>query len=334
MSDDASSTPVLAGDIGGTKTNLGFFGTRDGRPHLLEMESYASRDAESLEDLIERFMTEYRQSVSAACFGIAGPVMNGVSKTTNLPWIVSERNIRERFLWKKVCLINDLAATATAVAHLETSELHELNPGSPDPRGNRGLVAPGTGLGMALLVCVDGRLHPISSEGGHVDFAPSNEKEMALLRHLKTRWGHVSVERVASGPGLSTIYMWLRECRMSEEPVWLSERMTREDASRVISEVGLAGQDPLCAEALEMFVSVLGAVAGNLALTGLTTGGIYLGGGISPKIVPKLEERFFLENFAHKGRFRELMLRIPVRVILNDKAALFGAACTAFDLTR
>lgn len=332
MSEDASSRVVLAGDIGGTKTNLGLFGMRDGRPELLKMESYPSRNAGSLEDLIDKFVKKVRQPVSGSCFGIAGPVLHGVSKTTNLPWIVSESNIRERFHWSAVRLVNDLVATASAVPHLDATELCEVNAGSPDPQGNCGLVAPGTGLGIALMVHANGRLHPVSSEGGHVDFAPNNDRETELLRYLRARLGHVSVERVASGPGLSTIYQWLKESGMREEPAWLSERMQREDTSRVISEVGLAADDPLCVEALDMFVSIIGSAAGNLALTGLTTGGMYLGGGISPKILPKLKDPGFLDAFAQKGRFRDLMMRIPVKVILNDKAALFGAACCAFNI--
>lgn len=322
---------VLAGDIGGTKTNLGLFGLKDGKPIIVAMESYPSQDAGCLEDLIGLFLKKRGQPIAGACFGIAGPVIDGVSKTTNLPWIVSESSIKDRFQWEKVRLVNDLVATANSIPLLEKDELSQLNHGVPDPQGNMGLVAPGTGLGVALMVSKDNRLHPISSEGGHVDFAPTNDKEVDLLKYLQGRWGHVSVERVAAGPGLFTIYEWLRESRQHQEPSWLTERLKNEDASRVISDVGLTNQDPMCVEALDMFVSIIGATAGNLALTGFTTGGMYLGGGISPKILSKLKEPIFLRAFSDKGRFKDLLLRMPILVILNDKAALLGAAHCAFD---
>jgi glucokinase len=331
MDTHSSEKLVLAGDIGGTKTNLGLFSLKDGKPSIRAMESYPSKDADCLEDLISGFLQNCGQSVAGACFGIAGPVINGVSKTTNLPWIVSENTIRNRFQWERVRLINDLVATANSIPLLKQDELSELNEGVRDPNGNMGLVAPGTGLGIALMVSRDNRLYPVSSEGGHVDFAPTNDREFALLKYLKGRLGHVSVERLAAGPGLFTIYEWLRGSRQHQEPSWLSERLKNEDASRVISGVGLKKQDPLCEEALEMFVSIIGATAGNLALTGLTTGGMYLGGGISPKILPKLKEPSFLEAFSDKGRFKDLLMRMPIHVILNDKAALIGAAGCALD---
>jgi len=332
MDNHSSEKVVLAGDIGGTKTNLGLVGLKEGRLSIMAMVSFASREANSLEDIIGRFLEKEQQTVSAACFGIAGPVIAGVTKTTNLPWIVAERSIRERFRLRKVRLINDLVATANSIPLLARNELFPLNEGVADPEGNIGLVAPGTGLGVSLMVFAEGRLLAVPSEGGHVDFAPKNDQEMELLRHLQAEMGHVSVERLASGPGLFTIYEWLRGTRTSHEPSWLPERLQNEDPSKVISEVGLAKRAPLCEEALDMFVSIIGSTAGNLALTGLTTGGMYLGGGISPKILPKLKEPVFLNSFTDKGRFTDLLLRIPVRVILNDKAALLGAAGCAFKI--
>lgn len=323
---------VLAGDVGGTKTSLGLFSLTGRRPVLEVMASYPSPEASSLEECIARFLDEQNRPVSRACFGIAGPVLRGTSKTTNLPWVVSEAGILERFKWEAVRLVNDLVATARSVFVLEETELYEINRGVRDPEGNVGVVAPGTGLGMALMVFRDGRLHPSSSEGGHVDFAPKNDLELDLLRHLWNQWDHVSVERIASGPGLYTIYSWLRERGRSSEPPWLTERLHREDPPKVVSEAGLGEQDPVCVEALEIFVSIIGSAAGNLALTGVTTGGMYLGGGISPKILPRLKEDLFMEAFTAKGRFRSLLSQIPVKVILNDTAALLGAACCAFDI--
>jgi glucokinase len=321
---------VIAGDVGGTKTYLALFGPARDRPVPLVIENYSSRDAGTLEELIDAFLAGRGESVKSACFGIAGPVSQGSVKTTNLPWVVSENALRERFNWKNVRLINDLSATALSIAALDESEVAELHPGRPEPGGVIGVVAPGTGLGMALLVFVNGIAHPVESEGGHVDFAPRSAIEIALLQDLFE--SHVSVERLASGPGLFTIYSLLKKYRGHTEPSWLTERFRLEDASRVVSEVALKEKESLCVESLEIFVSILGAAAGNLALTGMTTGGIYLAGGICPKIMPKLREGGFMKAFTDKGRFREFVSGIPVRVILNEKAALLGAACCALDL--
>mgnify|MGYP005837727159 CR=1 FL=1 len=332
MSYGSSGRLVLAGDIGGTKTNLGLYEIGCERPEPVAQKSYASSESVDLESLVERFMEEHSSPVSAACFGVAGPVLAGTCRATNLPWIVSEESVRKRFGWDKVRLINDLVATAYSIPLLRTGELAEINRGERDPEGNIGLLAPGTGLGISFLVRRESKLFPVSSEGGHVDFAPRTDKEIALFRHLRTRLGRVSIERVISGPGLYEIYTWLRQTSLVPEPAWLQERMNREDSSKIVSEVGLAGDDPVCEEALDMFVSLLAAAAGNLALTVLATGGIYLGGGIPPKILPKLEHGPFMKAFAAKGRFEDLLKTVPVNVILNDEAALVGAARCALDL--
>lgn len=324
-------TMVLAGDIGGTKTNLGLFLKGKKRPLPKAIETYPSRKALNLEQIIEQFLAKHPVSISSACLGIAGPVENGRGKTTNLPWTVSERKIKNRFGWDKVRLINDLAATAWAVPVLTEREFFALNRQRPARGGNLGLIAPGTGLGMALLVSKDGQYVPVPSEGGHSDFAPQSEAEMALWLYLSQRVGHVSVERVLSGPGLFIIYCWLKYTGQGEEPTWLAEKISENDPSRVIAEAALVDEQPLCVKTLDLFVSIFGAAAGNLALTGLTTGGVYLGGGIPPKILPKLKEDIFMKAFTNKGRFRELLRQIPVRVIMNDKAALLGAACCAFE---
>lgn len=326
------STPfILAGDIGGTKTNLALFAPDLKRPVPRVIESYSSRDVSCLEEIIEVFLAKHRVTVLSACFGIAGPISKGSVKTTNLPWIVSAHDLRKRFNWDNVSLINDLAATAASIAVLHDTELFELNPGRPDIEGTVGVVAPGTGLGMALLAFVKGKRYPLQSEGGHVDFAPRNALEIAMLQDLLP--SHVSVERLASGPGLFTIYSWLKGYRNYEEPAWLRERFRLgEDASQVVSEAALVEKDPVCSESMDMFISILGSTAGNLALTGMTTGGMYLAGGICPKILPRLTQGGFMQAFTAKGRFEELLSGIPVRVILNDKAALLGAACCAMEL--
>ena len=321
---------VLAGDIGGTKTNLAIFISNKERPILSVVESYPSRNASSLEHIIEVFLSKHNVKVDSACFGIAGPVSNGCVKTTNLPWVVSAKKLKELFNWEKVHLINDLAATASSIPFLQDYELVELNHGRHDPTGVVGVVAPGTGLGMALLVSINGKGYPLQSEGGHVDFAPRNSIEIAMLQDLLT--SHVSVERLASGPGLLTIYSWLKKYHNHREPAWIQERFQAGDASKIISDAALVEKEPLCVESLDMFVSILGAATGNLALTGMTTGGVYLAGGICPKILPKLKEEVFMKAFVAKGRFMELLSGIPVKVVLNDKAALLGAAYCAMDI--
>jgi glucokinase len=320
---------LLAGDVGGTKARLGLFSLGEIRPTPLAVRAYPSRDAANIEELIAVFLNEYPAPITNACIAIAGPVRDGQCNATNLPWVVTEAGLGKRFGWERVRLINDLAATILAAPLLDDSELCALNQGRPDPKGNIGVVAPGTGLGMALATVQGDRIHPLPSEGGHADFAPKNEKEIALLAHLLRRFSRVSAERVISGPGLHSIYDWLSSSIGGEEPAALTQKLNSDDPSKVIAETAIAGEDHVCVEALEAFVSILGSTAGNLALTGMTTGGMYLGGGIPPKILPKLREALFMDAFASKGRFTELLMRIPVKVILNDQAALLGAALWA-----
>lgn len=333
MTRKPSQNLCLAGDIGGTKTNLGLFSLGEERPVLEDLGEYPSAEASGLNELVERFLSRRgTPTVSSACFGIAGPVADGRAKATNLPWVVSEADMARRFEWERIRLINDLTATAYSVSMLRDSELHVLNSAEPDPEGTIGLVAPGTGLGIGLIAVKDGRHSPLPSEGGHAEFAPKDRREIDLLLHLLNSMPHVSIERVASGPGLFTIYSWLREYRGYPEPDWLTQRIEKGDPSEVVSEAGLVDRDPVAVEALELFVSIIGSAAGNLALTAMTTGGVYLGGGICPKILPLLQKGHFMKSFTAKGRFTDLLRSIPVKVILNDKAALLGAACHAFSL--
>jgi glucokinase len=325
------SSLVLAGDIGGTKTNLGLFRRGIKRPVLKVAETYPSRRAPSLENIVKSFLEKHQVRVSKACFGIAGPVIGGRVKTTNLPWDVSEARMKRQLQLSHVCLINDLTATALAVPLLNRKELFPLNKAKARKGQNLAIMAPGTGLGTGFLIQWDGKYIPISSEGGHVDFAPNRKAEVELWQYLREKYGHVSIERVISGPGLVNIYFWLKDSGRYREPVWLARKFKEMEPAAAISEVGLADGHPLCVEALNVFVSVLGAAAGNLALTAMTTGGVYLGGGIPPKILPKLQEPLFIQAYKNKGRFAKVLEKIPVRVILNDKAALLGAAQCAFD---
>ena len=322
---------VLAGDIGGTKTHVALFGMRARRPVLRVMETYRSRDASSLDALIDAFLATHPVSVQSACFGIAGPVVDGRCTATNLPWVVSERRLATRFGWDRVRLINDVCAAALWIPFLTAKDRVSLFGGRRRKGGTIGLMAPGTGLGISLLATRDGVYLPLPSEGGHVDFAPRTDRELGLWRYLTKRFGRVSVERAASGPGLVAIYSWLASSGRFTEPEWLKTRIRESDPANVIAGAALGGESPLCEEALDVFVSLLGAAAGNLALTGMTTGGMYLGGGIPPKILPALKTDSFREAFVDKGRFRPLMERIPVVVILDHKAALMGAGGNALN---
>jgi glucokinase len=321
---------VLAGDIGGTKTNVGLFVMGKKRPEPLVVESFASREAPNLENIADGFLKGHPASISSACFGIAGPVINGRCRTTNLPWVVSETQLKRRFHWRHVCLLNDLAAAAIAVPLLRRSEQVPLNKGIPQKKGNLALLSPGTGLGQAMLAFHDGEYVLLSSEGGHISFSPTTEAEIELWRYLRKKFGHVSVERVLSGPGLANIYSWLKDSGRFKEPRWLKALLKQGDPAKAISENALQKKQALCVESLRFYVSILGSVAGNLALTSMAVGGVYLGGGIPPKILPALKQGVFLKTFMAKGRFADVLARIPVRVILNDQAALLGAAHAAF----
>lgn len=320
---------LLAGDIGGTKTTLATFSPDNPQTPICE-EKYPSAEFKSLEKIVEKFRTQHPHSHSAACFGIAGPVVQGRVQTTNLPWIIAEQSLAEKFTLKKVKLLNDLEAVANSIEVLQRSDLHTLNTGTPIPKGSIAVVAPGTGLGEAFLTW-DGRGYIAhASEGGHCDYAPQNELEVRLLEYLMKKFGHVSYERICSGIGIPNIYAFLRDGKYFEEPSWLRDRLAKEkDPNPVIMAAAFStGTDSseLCAKTLELFISALGAKAGNLALTILATGGVYIGGGIPPKILPALKSPTFFGSFIHKGRYEDLMEKVPLHIILNPQAALLGAA--------
>lgn len=323
---------ALAGDIGGTKTNMGLFQMGKRRPILKVFETYSSKAALNLEDIIQRFLKKHPKTVACACFGIAGPVLDGRCKTTNLPWDVSEARIKKHFGWEQVSLINDLAAMAHAIPMLNNKEVFSLNPVKTQKKGNIALIAPGTGLGQALFVFQDTHFIAVPSEGGHTDFAPTSEVEVDLWKYLHKQFGHVSVERVLSGSGIFNIYAWLKDSSKYREPSWLARKIKQDDPAKVITDAALHDGQALCVKTLKVFVGVLGAVSGNLALTGMTTGGVYLGGGIPPKILPLLKKDLFMKAFKAKGRFREILEKMSVKVILNDRAPLLGAAAHAFNL--
>lgn len=317
---------ILAGDIGGTNTRLALFESGPGGLRLRHEKTFPSREQPSLESALDRFRELHPARISRASLGIAGPVRAGRCEATNLPWIVDAPRVARRLGLPRVGLVNDLVANAWGIDLLGSRDLAPLARGRRGAAGNRALISAGTGLGEAGLF-LDGADHrPFASEGGHSDFAPRNRVEGELLEYLLARHGRVSWERVVSGPGLVNIYRFLRESGKGTEPRWLAERLAAGDPAALISQFALEGKSPLCARALDLFVSLYGARAGDLALTLMATGGVYLGGGIAPKILPRLRDPIFLESFAAKGRLRSLLLDIPVRVILNPKTALLGAA--------
>jgi glucokinase len=317
---------ILAGDIGGTKTKLALYSLQNDKLVSTVKKSFPSKDYPSLEAVVREFRAQAADPISAACFGVAGPVIDGTIKTPNLPWFLDAREIARCLDLDSVALINDLEATGYGVATLDAGEFLTLSAGKVYPQATKALIAAGTGLGEAILYWDGGGYRPLASEGGHADFAPRTALEIELLAYLIARFEHVSNERVISGPGILNIYNFLKDSGRHREPVWLRERLAAGDPGAVISEAALAKEAEICVQALDLFVSAYGAEAGNLALRAKALSGIFVGGGIAPKILSKLADGEFMRAFAAKGRYAELLARVPVHVILNDEAALRGAA--------
>src|SRR6201994_1667347 len=327
---------ILAGDVGGTKVDLALCKFDNGQLLTVHDHKYHAREFPGLVEIVEAFLVECRQTlgqtvdVLGACFGVPGPVRHGRLKLTNLPWILDAAQLRIDLKIEHVFLINDLEANGYGIAELTPDQILVLSKGDPAAEGNRGLIAAGTGLGEAILVWNGQSYLPMASEGGHSDFAARNEEEIELLRYLqKTVGGRVSSERVISGLGLANIYAFCRDVKGLAEPQWLKERMREEDPNAVIGELGESGASELCAETLNIFISAYGAEAGNLVLKVLATGGLYVGGGIAPKLLKKLQDGTFMKAFTDKGRMSDLLVQTPVRVILESRAALMGAAAYA-----
>ncbi len=325
---------ILVGDIGGTKTTLAVASPKCGARDLSNKKTFQSRKFSSLEAILEEFLNEATPSIGSAVLGIAGPVVEGHVKTTNLPWKLVEANLAKDLGLSSVKFINDVEAMAYGILYLDESELIVLNQGIPSMGGTAAVIAPGTGLGEAFLTWDGTRYNAHASEGGHADFGPKTLLEWELLNFIKEQIGHVSYERVCSGPGIANIYDYLKHGGYGDEPDWLSAQLAdAEDATPVI--VGAALDDkrscPICVKALEEFVSILGSEVGNLALKVMATGGIYLGGGIVPRILPFLKKEILIKSFRNKGRYADLMQRIPVSIILSPDVAIFGAAHKALE---
>jgi glucokinase len=320
---------ILAGDVGGTKVDLGLYDFINGKLQPKRDKVFRAKDYPGLEVIVKEFLGS--ETVTAACFGVPGPVRDGRLRLTNLPWTLDSRELSAGLNIQHVFLINDLEANGYGVAELSPEQIYTLAEGDPSQTGNRALIAAGTGLGEGYLVW-NGRIHiPYPSEGGHVDYAPRNEDEIDLLRFLQQKYnGRVSFERVVAGMGLTSIYEFLREVRGVEEPASLAEQLAEaSDPNSVITEMALSAQSEICEKALDMFVSAYGAEAGNLALKVLSVGGLYIGGGIAPRIIEKLKDGTFMKSFTDKGRMSQLLINMPVRVILEPRAAQLGAAAYA-----
>jgi glucokinase len=319
---------ILAGDVGGTKANLALIPTtgrgRIGAP--VAFDGYVTADFPSLEAMIDHFRARYDAPIGVVSIGFAGPVAKGRGVGTHVPWIADEQALARHLKLPRAHVINDLVAAGYAIPALSESELEPLLPGEPDPEGNAVIVSAGTGLGETVLLRHQGDLLPVASEGGHADFAPRTDLEIEVFRALRSRFGRVSVERVLSGPGLANIAAVLHE-RDGSRAAWAEHVLVGTDAfPAVISGQGLAGTCESCARSLDLLAAIYGAEAGNAALRGLALSGVYLGGGIPPRILPALRGPSFREAFVSKEPHRGLLEKIPVWVVLNDRAAVLGAA--------
>lgn len=323
---------ILIGDIGGTKTVLAAFSAETGPHTPLSEMTFPSTHYHSLEDIIHEYLTKVTMPIDGACFGVAGPIFAGRAQITNLPWVIEESVLKSTFGWNSVNLLNDLESVGYAIPVLEVEDIYTLSPGKSVKGGPIAVLAAGTGLGEGFLTFESGRYVAHASEGSHVSFGPIDQLQMGLLTYMREKKGfdHVSYERVCSGGlGIPNLYDYLRDSGYYTEPSWLAEQLHGcEDPTPLIVKAAQDVNNPceLCVATLDLFVTILGAEAGNLALKVLATGGIYLGGGISPRILSSLEQPVFLEALRKKGRFRKALTDMPVHVILNAKAGLLGAA--------
>jgi len=326
---------LLVGDVGGTKTDVAVLASASGPRTFFARRRFHSADYQSLAAIAREFIAQLETPVTHACFDVAGPVVDGRAHLTNLPWELSAQALRHELNLEEAWVINDLAAIAHAIPLLQPDDLHTLNAGKPVEGGAMAIIAPGTGLGEAFLVWDGAAYRGYASEGGHADFAPSTAVQMDLLRYLQHRFDHVSYEIVCSGLGIPHLYEFFRDrAHAPESPELAAQLAAAEDRTPLIVERALhaGAPDALCAATLEAFVTILGAEAGNLALKVLATGGVFIGGGIAPRIVPLLEDGNFIAAFRRKGRFVELLSRVPIHVIMVDDAALIGAA--SYGLVR
>jgi len=318
---------ILAGEIGATGTRLAAFEKEGSRLQLVVEKTYMSQEHSSLSEIIAAFIKAEGIAAHSACFGVAGPVRRGRSKISNLPWVIDSRDLAKQLKLDSVGMINDLEAYAYGIDGLDSKDFVTLNAGSEDAEGNRAVISARTGLGVAGLYWDGYRHHPFACEGGHSDFAPRNALEMELLAYLQKKYGRISYERLLSGPGIKNIYDFLRDAHKAEEPQWLKDQIAAApDPPAVISQLAQEGKSAICDQTLSIFVSIYGAETGNCALNFLSTGGIFIGGSVAAKNVPKMKDPIFMESFLDKGRMVDLLKEIPVTIVLNDDSGIIGAA--------
>jgi len=320
---------ILAGEIGATGTRLAAFEKEGSRLQLVVEKTYMSQEHSSLSEIIAAFIKAEGIAAHSACFGVAGPVRRGRSKISNLPWVIDSRDLAKQLKLDSVGMINDLEAYAYGIDGLDSKDFVMLNPGSEDAEGNRAVISARTGLGVAGLYWDGYRHHPFACEGGHSDFAPRNALEMELLVYLQKRYGRISYERLLSGPGIKNIYDFLRDAHKADEPQWLKDQIAAaQDPPAVISQLAQEGKAAICDQTLSIFVSIYGAETGNCALNFLSTGGIFIGGSVAAKNVPKMKDPIFMESFLDKGRMVDLLKEIPVTIVLNDDSGITGRPAT------
>ena len=320
-----STGVILAGDIGATKTNLALFKIHKGQLTLVKEKTYHTRDYHAFTEMVRSFHRDKLPVINGICLGVAGPVTRGKVKGTNFPWEIDSEEISRELRVQSVTLINDMEANAYGMSALAKSDFEVLKEGSNIP-GNAVIISPGTGLGEAGLFWDGSHYHPYATEGGHCDFSPRNDLDWELWKYLHQKFGHVSWERVVSGPGIYSIYDFLRGFRGNAEPKWLQDKIQQGDAAAVITAVAHEKSDPICVETLDLFVRYLAIESAQFALKTKATGGIYIGGGIVPKIIGMINREIFTENFVAAGRMNPLLQQMPVQVVLNDKTPLLGAA--------
>lgn len=329
-----SDNMLLAGDIGGTKTVLALISEELGVRNPVRIAAFPSASYQSFEAVIADFLADIDiDLVTSASFGVAGPVLDGKVKVTNLPWTVDAEGISRSVDIKHVFLLNDLESIASSIPHLQPEDLATINVGDLEDGGAIAVIAPGTGLGEAFLTWNGGRYQAHPSEGGHASFAPTTAEQQDLLTYLRRRYGHVSYERVCSGSGIPNIYQFLRETGRYPEPSWLASKLAEaNDPTPIIAEAAAGNRAEICSATMKLFVEILANEASNMAMKVLATGGIYLGGGIPPRILPRLHDPLFMQIFTAKGRFAELLNSFPIHVIRNPEAALYGAAYYGLDM--
>ena len=325
---------VLAGDIGGTKTAVGIAEIDGRRVSFERSHRYASGDHASLEEILDDFLSRERRPPRVAAFGVAGPVVAGRSKVTKLPWLLEEKRLARASGVPRVRLVNDFVAASFGIPYLNGRQLATIAPGDPEPGGTMALIGAGTGLGQAALWRSGGRIEALASQGGHSDFAPRDPREDRLLWFVRRRFGRVSWDRLLSGEGIGHIYDFLADDGAAPESEAVRRAFESEDRAAVVSRYALARRDPLCRQALAMFVSIYGSAAGNLALQFRATGGVFVGGGIAPRILPAIRSKAFLKAFREKPPMEELLARIPVRVVREQRLGLYGAAAAAYRMEK